>query len=135
MTPTESPARRDLLSGSFVFVGQVSEIPPGQRKIVTVNGREIGLFNVSGVFCALRNLCPHQGAPLCRGAVDGLYLPSAPGQFIWGRAGEILTCPWHAWEFDLLTGRSLANPKVRVRTYPVTVVDGSIYLSLERQEV
>ncbi|HZP80657.1 MAG TPA: Rieske 2Fe-2S domain-containing protein, partial [Chthonomonadaceae bacterium] len=40
----------------------------------------------------------------------------------WGREGEILRCPWHGWEFDLLTGRSLFNPhKIRVRTYEVTV--------------
>src|SRR5690242_17908379 len=103
-------------------VGKVAEIGPGQRKIVTVEGISIGVFNVGGTYYALRNRCPHQGAPLCQGSVKGTALPSAPGEYVWAREGEILRCPWHGWEFDLLTGRSLFNPhKVRVRTYEVTV--------------
>jgi len=38
--------------------------------------------------------------------------------------GEILRCPWHGWEFDILSGRSICNPhRVRVRTYEVTIQD------------
>ncbi len=48
-------------------VAAVDEIPPGARKIVTVAGRSIGIFNVDGEFFALRNRCPHQGGPLVRG--------------------------------------------------------------------
>ncbi len=103
-------------------VGRVSELPPGARKIVEVEGRSIGVFNVNGAFHALRNSCPHQAAPLCLGAIKGMTLPSKPGEYIWAREGEILRCPWHGWEFDLTTGRSIFNPhKMRVRTYPVTV--------------
>ena len=104
------------------IVGRVSELPPGERLIVEVEGRSIGVFHVHGQFYALRNRCPHQGAPLCKGAIKGMTLPSRPGEYIWGREGEILRCPWHGWEFDILTGRSIYNPhKVRVRTYEVTV--------------
>ena len=46
------------------------------------------------------------------------------------REGEILTCPWHGLEFDLTTGRCLANPRVRVRQYPVAVEDGLVKLLL-----
>ena len=103
-------------------VGTVAEIGPGQRKIIEVNGISIGVFNVRGSYYALRNSCPHQGAPLCRGSVKGTTLPSPPGEYRWGREGEILRCPWHGWEFDLLTGRSIFNPhKVRVRAYEVSV--------------
>jgi len=103
-------------------VGTVAEIPPGQRKIVEVDGISIGVFNVGGAFHALRNRCPHQGAPLCRGSVKGTALPSAPGEYVWARDGEILRCPWHGWEFDLLTGRSIFNPhRVRVKAYEVSI--------------
>jgi 3-phenylpropionate/trans-cinnamate dioxygenase ferredoxin subunit len=103
-------------------VGRVSELPPGERKIVTVGGRSIGVFNVHGSFYALRNACPHQGAPLCKGSVHGTAPDTEPGEYAWGREGEILRCPWHGWEFDLTTGRSLFNPhKVRVRSYDVSV--------------
>jgi 3-phenylpropionate/trans-cinnamate dioxygenase ferredoxin subunit len=97
-------------------------VPPGERRIVDVDGRSIGVFNVHGQFYALRNSCPHQAAPLCLGAIKGMTLPSKPGEYLWARDGEILRCPWHGWEFDLITGRSIFNPhKMRVRTYEVTV--------------
>lgn len=103
-------------------VARASEIPPGERLIVDVDGRSIGVFNVHGRFYALRNVCPHQSAPLCRGAVKGMFMPSKPGEFRWDRDGEILRCPWHGWEFDILTGKSIFNPhRMRVRSYPVTV--------------
>ena len=103
-------------------VGRADEVPPGQRKIVEVKGKSIGVFNVAGKFFALLNRCPHQAAPLCRGRITGMTLPSKPGEYLWGRDGEILRCPWHGWEFDLTTGRSIFNPhRVRVRAYDVTV--------------
>ena len=87
-----------------------------------VAGRSIGVFNVHGDFYAVRNVCPHQMAPLCLGKVTGTTLPSRPGEFNWGKDGQILRCPWHAWEFDLTTGQSVFNPhKVRVKRYDVAV--------------
>ena len=107
------------------IIGAVAEIEPGQRKIVEIHGVSIGVFNVAGTFYALRNRCPHQGAPLCRGSLKGTTLPSAPGEYLWAREGEILRCPWHGWEFDVTTGRSLFNPhRVLVRAYEVTVERG-----------
>jgi nitrite reductase/ring-hydroxylating ferredoxin subunit len=104
------------------IVGKVSELPPGERKIVEVQGRSIGVFNVHGTYYALRNSCPHQGAPLCRGAITGMTVPSKPGEYMWAREGEILRCPWHGWEFDVTSGRSVCNPhRTRVKTYEVTV--------------
>ena len=127
------------------IVGRANELPPGARRIVEAEGRSIGVFNVHGTFYALRNRCPHQAAPLCLGAIKGMALPSKPNEYIWAREGEILRCPWHGWEFDITTGRSIFNPhKVRVRqyevtvepveedeaveTYPVTVEDGVVVL-------
>ena len=103
-------------------VGRISEIPPGGRKIVEVGGRSIGVFNVGGRLFALRNSCPHQGAPLCLGSLHGTAATTRPGEYRWIREGEILRCPWHGWEFDVTTGRSIFNPhKTRVRAYDVTV--------------
>lgn len=104
------------------IVGRVSELSVGQRTIVEAEGRSIGVFNVNGEFYALRNRCPHQGAPLCLGSVKGMTMPSKPGEYLWGREGEIVRCPWHGWEFDLTTGCSIYNPhKMRVKAYEVTV--------------
>lgn len=101
-----------------------SEIPPGERKIVDVAGLTIGIFNLSGEFFALRNRCPHQGGPLCDGLLWGLLESPAPGQFSYTRKGEILTCGWHGWEFDVRTGQSYCEPRrLRARAYEVSVED------------
>ncbi|MBW7456589.1 Rieske 2Fe-2S domain-containing protein, partial [Paenibacillus sepulcri] len=63
-----------------------------------------------------------QGAPLCAGKVTGMTLPSEPGQYLYGREGEILRCPWHGWEFDIQNGKSIFDPhKCLVKTYQVAV--------------
>ncbi len=103
-------------------VGRVRELALGERRIVEAEGRSIGVFNVDGSFYALKNSCPHQAAPLCLGSIKGMTMPSKPGEYIWAREGEILRCPWHGWEFDLTTGRSIFNPRrTRVKAYDVTV--------------
>lgn len=108
------------------IVCKVSELPPGERKIVEVGRRSIGVFNVHGRFYAIRNLCPHQAAPLCKGIITGTTLPSQPGEYIWAKDGEIIRCPWHGWEFDITSGRSIFNPhKMRVKRYEVTVEPAS----------
>jgi 3-phenylpropionate/trans-cinnamate dioxygenase ferredoxin subunit len=106
-------------------VASVGEIAPGDCKIVTVQGREIGVFNVGGEHFALINRCPHEGAPLCRGVLVGLAESDRPGQFRLVRQGEMLRCPWHGWEFDIRTGQSWCDPdSVRARSYAVTVEPG-----------
>jgi nitrite reductase (NADH) small subunit len=103
-------------------VAHVSEIPAGKRKIVTIAGRSIGIFNVNGAFYAVRNSCPHQGGELCLGPTVGLATADKPGEIHYSREGEILRCPWHGWEFDLATGRSVFDPnRTRVKSYPVEV--------------
>lgn len=103
-------------------VARLSEFPPGARRIVTVGGRSIGVFNIRGRFYALRNRCPHQGAPLCVGRVKGTTIPGAPYEYTYGRDQEIIQCPWHGWEFEIETGRTYFNPhRMRVKTYDVAV--------------
>jgi 3-phenylpropionate/trans-cinnamate dioxygenase ferredoxin subunit len=104
------------------LVGRADEIPPGSRKIVRVGGRSIGVFNVDGEFFAIRNRCPHQGAPLCEGKLWGTLSADAPGSFQYESRKEILTCIWHGWEFSLRTGQSWCDPqRLRVRSYDVSV--------------
>jgi 3-phenylpropionate/trans-cinnamate dioxygenase ferredoxin subunit len=103
-------------------VCRTSELPPGERRIVEVNGLSIGVFNVNGRYYALHNRCPHKAAPLCLGVQKGLITAPEPYKYEVAREGEIICCPWHGWEFDLTTGRSVFNPhRVRVKNYRVTV--------------
>lgn len=101
-----------------------SNLPPGERRVVEVDGLSVGVFNLEGEYYALNNACPHQLAPLCEGDLTGLVTSDStdPEEYEWDRDGEIITCPWHNWEFDITTGESVFNPhKVRTRTYDVTV--------------
>ena len=117
-------------------VCRVDELPPGQRKIVDVGGRTIGVFNVNGSYYALLNRCPHKAAPLCLGVLKGLVLGPEPYCYEIEREGEILRCPWHGWEFDVTNGRSIYNPHgVRVKAYEVGVEAAEDDPSVETFEV
>jgi 3-phenylpropionate/trans-cinnamate dioxygenase ferredoxin subunit len=106
-------------------VATVGEIPPGGHKLVELQGRQIGVFNVKGEFFAISNRCPHQGGSLCHGKLVGLAESEEPGQYKLSRHGELLRCPWHGWEFDIRTGQSWCDPtRVRVRSYAVSVEPG-----------
>jgi nitrite reductase/ring-hydroxylating ferredoxin subunit len=107
-------------------VATVEQIPPGARMLVTVDGREIGIFNVGGEYFAVGNRCPHNGASLCKGRVVGLVEASEPGSYQFSRRGELLRCPWHGWEFDLRTGKSWCEPdRTKTRSYDLTVEPGA----------
>lgn len=119
-----------------MVVGPVAEIPPGGRRLVIpFRGRAgIGVFNVNGQLHALRNLCPHKSGPLCTGNVFGRIVADAPPS---GRAllvddyrverdGEIIRCPWHLWEFEVVSGACLVDDTMRVKTYPVAIEDGQV---------
>jgi 3-phenylpropionate/trans-cinnamate dioxygenase ferredoxin subunit len=117
--------------GQRHVVGRVEEIPPGARRIVRIDGRAIGVLNVDGRYYAIRNVCPHHGAPLCEGRIEGTMLPSAPHEYVFGMRNRILRCPWHGFEFDLETGRSLFDPEgMRVKVYPVTVETGQVTITV-----
>jgi 3-phenylpropionate/trans-cinnamate dioxygenase ferredoxin subunit len=103
-------------------VGKAEEIPPGSRKIVRVAGRSIGVFNVAGEYYAIRNRCPHQGAPLCEGKLWGAIKSDAPGTFEYNSTKDIIACIQHGWEFSVRTGQSWCDPsRLRVRSYQVAV--------------
>lgn len=109
----------------------LAELPPGSRRIIEVDGRSIGVFNIGGDLYAIRNLCPHAGAPLCQGTIGGTMLPSEPHTYVYGLDDRLLRCPWHGWEFDLQTGRPpLNSADVTVRTYRARVEDDQVVIEL-----
>jgi 3-phenylpropionate/trans-cinnamate dioxygenase ferredoxin subunit len=106
-------------------VAAARDIPPGGRKLVTVRGRKIAVFNLGGDYFGLLNRCPHQGGSLCEGVTTGLLQSPSPGEYIHTRKGEIIRCPWHGWEFDIRTGQSYCDPeRIRTRTYQVELAPG-----------
>ena len=115
-------------------IGKASAIPEGDRRIVTLEGREIGVFNVGGRFYALQNECAHLGGPVCTGEVLGKLtaemLPQGEVREFFTQEGEIVACPWHGWEFEIPTGVCLADPRFRLQTFSVAVEDGLVRVTL-----
>lgn len=116
-------------------IGRVDELAPGERFVVEVDGLELGVFNLDGEFRVYLNFCAHQGGPLCEGAAVGTVQTdfdrdTLTYSYEWVRDGEIIVCPWHNWEFDLITGECLSKRDVRVPEFPVSIDDGEIIVSI-----
>ena len=77
----------------FVKVASLSEVVPGSAKAVEVGDKTIALFNVDGTVFALDNTCLHQGGPLGEGMLEG----------------DVVTCPWHMWEYNVRTGEKVGS--------------------------
>ncbi|OBI84650.1 Rieske (2Fe-2S) protein [Mycobacterium sp. E740] len=109
----------------------IKDLPPGSMKLVQAGRFGVGVYNIDGSYFAIANYCAHEGAPLCAGYVGGTteYAPDLPDRVRHVRAGRVVRCPWHQWEFDIPSGVSLADPSKRVRTYEVDVADGQVYVT------
>ncbi|RMH07098.1 MAG: Rieske (2Fe-2S) protein [Nitrospirae bacterium] len=89
----------------LVALATIHDIPEGTGYVAEVKGKSIALFNVDGTIYAIDNTCIHRGGPLGEGDLEG----------------EVVTCPWHGWEYNVKTGISVNNPSAKVATYPVIV--------------
>ncbi len=99
----------------FEKVGKTSDIPPGEASCYTVGETLIGIYNVAGEFFAINDLCPHMGASLSAGHLEG----------------ESVSCPWHAWRFCVRDGTWLDNRKLSVDTYEVKIDGENLLVATE----
>jgi len=95
-------------------VAEAGDIPDGERKIVQVGDRSIGVFHHEGKWYALRNYCLHRGGPVATGTLEG----------------DTLTCPWHGYQYDVTTGKFQLDPGVGLETFSVEVSDGNVHLRI-----
>ncbi len=103
------------------------------RVIVRVGNTEIGIFRIKDRFYAYENRCAHQGGPVCHGDVLGRWeeILGENGEIVDARFSEEqidIACPWHGWEYDLQTGKNIADPRIELTSYELEVDDGEIYL-------
>lgn len=112
-------------------VASVDELEDGERIIVEIEGREIGVFKVDDEYYAYLNWCVHQGGPLCEGSLTGRVeasydRTSLQTEIEWTAEKETLICPWHDWEYDVRSGECLSSRGYELPSYPVDVDDGEI---------
>lgn len=96
----------------FFTVAEVGEIPAGEGRNYPVNGRMVAIFFVDGEYFAINDSCPHMGASLSAGFVEG----------------HVVSCPWHAWRFCVKEGTWLDSPKSSLRSdcYELRIENGKI---------
>ena len=95
-------------------VAKTSDIPEGQAQLVELEGKSIALFHSGGKFRAIDNKCPHRGGPLVQGHVED---------------GKV-TCPWHAWQFELKTGVCDTMPGTQQKSYPTKIDKKQVYIDI-----
>ena len=100
---------------NFVRVASTSDLKPGESKVVEVSGEQVALFNVDGEFFAINNTCVHRGGPLGEGFVEG----------------DVVTCPWHGWRYNVKTGSNLMIPNQKVSAYQIKVEGNDVFVSLD----
>ena len=105
----------------------------GSVRMLDIGTHRIGLYRVSGRLYALANRCPHRGAPLCSGMV-ATPLETTEDEVALGASATVVRCPWHKWEFDIASGRSLVDDRLRVRRYAVRVEEEQVVVTLDQPE-
>src|SRR3989338_2152377 len=101
---------------NFVKVASVNELQPGGAKVIELNGEQVALFNVDGEFFAINNTCRHKGGPLGEGFLDG----------------DVVSCPFHGWRYNVKNGSCLSVPNQHVAAYPVKDEGNDVLVSLDR---
>ena len=99
----------------FISVADAASLRPGHGRTVHVRGREFALYNVSGEFLALNDVCPHAGGSLGGGCLEN------------GR----IVCPLHQWAFDPKTGACFNNSARPLNTYPTRVENGQVQIAVD----
>ncbi|SDP95387.1 bifunctional 3-phenylpropionate/cinnamic acid dioxygenase ferredoxin subunit [Lentzea jiangxiensis] len=95
------------------------DLPPGEAVRVVGPSVPIAVFNAGGDLYAIDDTCTHQDASLSEGWLEGCFVE----------------CPLHAASFDLRTGEPTCPPAKRpVKTYPISVIDGEVYVEVEVNE-
>lgn len=94
----------------WIPIARATECPPGVSIERVAGDRIVALANVAGRFHAIDGLCPHQGGPLGTGSL----------------CGQVLTCPWHGWQFDVATGQHQFSPPMRQAVFEVREREGVV---------
>jgi nitrite reductase/ring-hydroxylating ferredoxin subunit len=98
--------------------------------MVQVGPHRVGVFSDGERYHALLDRCPHRGAPLCSHGEVVTPIVLQDGKVDLGRPNSVVRCPWHKWDFDIVTGRCLVDAKLRIRRCSVHRDDDQLVVRL-----
>ena len=118
------------------MVGAAEAFKDGDKRVFVINGIEIGVFQLGGVFYAWRNLCPHQGGPVCQGRIFKRVIEKVDSERkVHGRSYDEnirhIVCPWHGGEFDIRTGYHAGTNTLALDPIETIVRDGEVFLRVD----
>jgi nitrite reductase/ring-hydroxylating ferredoxin subunit len=118
-----------------VSIGRVESFADPGRKIVAIDGIEIGVFHLRGTFTAFENICPHLAGPVCQGlmlprTVDNVAEDNVNLARHFSTTQHNVICPWHGMEFDISTGEHVTTKALRLRKIEIRVEDGEVFVKV-----
>ncbi|PEJ57630.1 MULTISPECIES: Rieske 2Fe-2S domain-containing protein [unclassified Bacillus (in: firmicutes)] len=114
-------------------VAKINDMNPGEIKEITVNGKKLLLCCMKdSTYKVLSALCPHEGARMVGArTLEGTTLSPCVGEIEFGRCNEIIRCPWHGYEFDVSTGKTLFESKnMNLKSYEVNIDGEEIFVEV-----
>lgn len=114
-------------------IGALDDFPDRKVVPVEIDGRTFGLLRNGAQVFVFANRCPHHGAPMCHAQVAGSMRPSERNQYEYELEGLVVKCPWHAYEFDVRSGRSMGDIiRAKLPVFATEIRDGRVLTSLAR---
>lgn len=113
------------------YFADLVDIPENKFLIKEIKGISMGGICIDGDYHVIMNYCPHEGAEICKGSVGGTSLACEVGQNLtYDLDGRVLSCPWHGWEFELISGKGLfpSKKELKVKKFRCESEDGSLFV-------
>lgn len=99
---------------AFERAAKISDVPAGTLREVQIGQKTIALANVDGKFYAISDVCLHRGGPLGQGEL----------------ASSVVTCPWHGWQFDVINGKLVQDPRMSIACYAAEVRGDDVFIDV-----
>lgn len=95
-------------------VCRLEELTVGKGREFVVGGLVVAVFRTEEGLYAIDGVCGHAGGPLAQGMVRG----------------DVVTCPWHGWQYNVASGCHQLNARMQQKRYSVTVVKGDVFVDV-----
>jgi nitrite reductase/ring-hydroxylating ferredoxin subunit len=115
------------MDSKILYFGKIKELSSDKFVIKNIDGINVGAAKINNNYKVILNVCPHAAAEVCKGIIRDLIFSNTVGEFLINENNQTLVCPWHRWEFDLNTGKSVVKSKLKIRIFETFVENENLY--------